>query len=281
MISVNRCLQPPVESYLPQGVSIKCELVSSIDLLSERVTVTYRLVDLERGDVHVESVNSPVLESTDYYQLFTVIGNLPECFVFSLDVSCAVAEMRGETFVKVTLHDKTGRKLTTLLAGYVTYRRGLAYPPIHIEDSAVPPGKLISGGDAGFPLTFAVPPYRLRVLRSVRFTLTTSAVEADRIPYIAFADEGETVFFELESPLGQPASSVFVYNFVLGGDTRSVIQPGTTDVTHVQICLPDLRLLPLQAVEMDVYNSDEDDNPGPVTLWYEELLLTDYHVEVA
>ena len=276
MIEANRCLQPPVESYVQPGATLYCELASS--LANEIVTVTYRLIELEKGIVHLDAVSNTVAPGDGIS--FNVSANLPECFLFAISVTCQAAQMRGETYVRVKLKAKDGKHLTTFLRGYITNTQGLSYPPIYLQDSLSGMGarKVWRAPSPFDPFQdfIIVPSRRLWRVQQVSFVWTTSAVVADRLVNLYVLDESGGALYYPYAHSEQPSSIEADYKFIRGIDSRTLVHAGTTaDVMFISTALGDLELLSGYQMGVNVDNLDAGDVGTFFSVFYEEFLLPD------
>lgn len=272
MIALNRCLQPPADSFVPQGAALYCNLASSRS--GETVRITYRFVETEAGTTHdqQETFTVPIEATTEY----TIKANMPECFLIGVSVLSVTAEQRGETFVRVMLKAKDGKHLTTFLRGYVTKSEGLSYPPITLESS-------LSGRGASkeaylsdvIPCAFVLTIKKLWIVKSVHFVLTTSAVEADRIVCVELVNQTGVVLSRIVAAETQPASTTQEYSFITGGESRKLLRSGSPDVTYVLTNIGHIEVANAYGLLVNVLDTQAGDVAVDCWLVYEELLAPD------
>jgi hypothetical protein len=269
MIQLNRCLQPPVESYVQPGATLYCELASS--LANEIVTVTYRLIELEKGTIHLDAVSSTVPPGDGIS--FNVSANLPECFLFAISVTCNAAQMRGETYVRVKLKSKDGKHLTTFLRGYITNTQGLSYPPIYLQDSLSGSGAFkVANIGWELPFTFIVPAKRLIRPLSISFQFQASAVVADRVAYVRVQNSSGGSQAEIFAHDIVASQQEMNYNFIRGVNSGTTLLPGSPDTKYNTTGLGDLELPAAWRLYVDVVNRDVGDSTSYGFLLYEEFL---------
>jgi hypothetical protein len=125
--------------------------------------------------------------------------------------------LRGHVFAVVEVvrgGSSNAQPLGTILQGYVTATQRLAWPGSLMESSTAGVGRVrsITGTNpaAGVEISETVPAgVRWRLL-SLWFTLTTSAVVANRTPRIVI-DDGATEYYRAGSGFQQTASGTAVY----------------------------------------------------------------------
>jgi len=183
------------------------------------------------------------------------------------------APVRGQTFVRVDVvrGDSAGAAvLSTLIQGYVTATKRLAWPGSPIEDSLAGQGwmRSFTGTDpaANTEVSETVPTgARWRFLSAV-LTLVTDATVANRSVRIFF-DDGANVYCRGCAAGVQPASATQVYNI---GDTGfNAVADAVTDPVPVP---SGLRLLAGHRIRSSTANIQAGDNYSAIQMLVEEWL---------
>lgn len=148
---------------------------------------------------------------------------------------------RGQTYVRVDVVRglvSSGVVLSTLVQGYVTATKRLAYPGSVVEDSLAGAGALrsLTGTDpaAGVEVSETVPTGARWRLVSVEVTLVTDATVANRRIHL-FVDDGTNVYFETHNNTAQTASTTIRHSF--GAGVGLVVGDGVSAVAPLPVAL--------------------------------------------
>jgi hypothetical protein len=162
-------------------------------------------------------------------QISGVEGYLLSATVFSS------AQSRGQTFVRLSVRRGYGSQDTAnpmvLCQGYATTYEYVCWPNGEIESPLDGRGYMsitvVSAPAAGAEISVPVPAGVNWILRSVSYSLTTSAVVANRLSHLVL-DDGANIFWEGVSGSAEAASLTERYSWTAGisaqSDAGNVIQ---------------------------------------------------------
>lgn len=185
-------------------------------LASVVLTVTGRFIHVN-GDVEAFSERFvPTSNRVASSAIFPrACGWLTECSV----IASGAAPVRGQTFVRVdVVRGQTTPiiALSTVLQGYVTATKRIAFPGSVIEDSVSGQGAIrsITGTDpaAQVELTETVPTGARWRFIGLRVQLVTDANVINRVPVLTF-DDGAAAYAGAAGNFNQTATTTFTYHF--------------------------------------------------------------------
>lgn len=204
------------------GGDDRIRLTSWNSLASVTIVLTGRFVHLDGrvepfSDVHTPATNRTAATST-----------FQRAQGWLTDLSALVtgaAPLRGQTFVRVDVVRGQGSvdtPLSTLMQGYVTATKRLAYPGSVVEDSLAGQGAIrsITGTNpaAGAEISETVPTGARWRFMALRATLTTDGTAANRTPNLLF-DDGANIYAACGVNSNQVASTAVAFHFVDVGQT--------------------------------------------------------------
>ncbi|MBA7539671.1 hypothetical protein ES705_31951 [subsurface metagenome] len=200
--------------------------------------------------------------------VLSVQPKMPSIFSFN----GVIPVRRGQCYARVTLLFR-GKQVAILSSAYVTDAKGITYPPGVHEGFAEGPGYLymviVSSPAAGSQSICTVPENVRWRVRSMIFSLTTSAVVADRGVYVEFWSKAmEAPVCIVSDVVAQVADTVVEYRGGLGGESRV----GVASPLGVSLKLPDMVLRGEMVIEAKASLLDANDQFGTWVLWVEEWI---------
>lgn len=172
--------------------------------------------------------------------------------------------MRGQCWVRLRLvrgENQTPQPLGTLLQGYLTLRRDLAFPGSPLEHASEGQGALTFSAPSiavSSEWTLTVPNYtRWRVL-GADLLLTTSAVVASRFVILYAQSSGGSTYFRSAHSVSVPASSAVEFVWAAGMPLLSQVLAGVS----VAGLMDDLYLAPGSVVRTVTGNMQVGDAWG-------------------
>lgn len=188
-------------------------------------------------------------------------------------VVSGAAPQRGQTFARVDVVRGLASSqivLSTILQGYVTATKRLAYPGSPIEDSLAGQGVIrsITGTDpgAGVEIAETVPTGARWRLQGLRASLVTSVAVANRNVMLAF-DDGANIYAGAAVNFNHAASLTFVYHF--GAVGQSFVQ---TSAQAMVSTMPNIVQSAGHRFRTSTSAIDAADNWGPPQYAVEEWL---------
>jgi len=227
---------PPTAAYM--GVDDTLWLMASSSVNNVILTVTYRLL-MPDGSIipNQQQVNVGGGRSPGWYP-FT----LPECFILGLSITANISASFPEVYVTAMIsrgNPVVGVISQVLCQGYCYQIAGVSWPNGVNTIAFGVPGNIrsITGTmpAAGQNISESVPSNARWRLIAIRITLITSAVGTGRVMALTF-DDGVNVFCSDTTPLIQPVSTVWVYNFADG--FAGVVNTGSPVMAQIPQHLP-------------------------------------------
>lgn len=245
-------------------------LTSWNSLASVTIVLTGRFLHLDGRVEPFSEVHTPATNRTAASSTF----RRAEGWLTDLSVLVTGATpQRGQTFVRVDVVRGMGSVdtvLSTLIQGYVTATKRVAYPGSIIEDSLTGQGAIrsITGTDpaANVEIAETVPTGARWRLRSLRAQLVTDANAANREVALQ-VDDGTAVYFEAASGANQAASLTRQYTFAPQG-----VRGAAATATSTLVATSDLVLVAGHRINTATTNRQVTDNWGAPQYVVEEWL---------
>lgn len=239
-----------------------------IDLFIESFSSAAHTVQV-RGYSDIEQISSDHTTNSDRSLATSTVRltSIPKHLTLR---TAATGVKRGVCYVKVSLRVDQA-VIALLCAGYVTDTGTQAFPNGKIESSLDGPGlvRTITGTDqaAGVNISETVPTGARWKLRSILFTLVTSATVTTRVVQLEI-DDGTTVSWFFRDSSGQAASVTRRYLFA--NNFQSRIDPGS-DNQYMTLLL-DAFLLAGYRIKTNPDNFQAGDNFGAPIYIVEEWI---------
>jgi len=207
---------PPTGAYL--GVDDTLWLMASSSVNNVILTVTYRLLMPDGSIVpNQQQVNVGGGRSPNWYP-FT----LPECFILGLSITSNQSASFPQCYVTAMIsrgNPVVGVISQVLCQGYCYQIAGVSWPNGVNTTALGAPGNIrsITGTTpaAGAQISESVPSSARWRLIAIRLTLTTVATGPGRVMALTF-DDGVNIFCSDTTPLIQPVSTAWIYNYADG-----------------------------------------------------------------
>jgi hypothetical protein len=150
----------------------------------------------------------------------TLTFPLTEGFLMNVAAFVGSPKQTGQTFIQIVLQKATGTARAMLCQGYINTRCWVAWPNGRIRQPSEGLGNMLSVTGttpaAGADISEVVPTGAIWRLIAFKFSLTTSATVANRIPTLTI-DDGTNSFFAEAAQQPITATTTALMNAVAGG----------------------------------------------------------------